>query len=145
MIFREAAGSVLIELGRLPDRDTLVQWWYQGDEILRRTALWGFYADNAEIVIPIASDPDHPYHLDAISTLRFGFEMSEYQELNIKALSHHNPQVRKTAATNLLWSEPVKAEGPLIEATHDSDTDVAVEACYALAWYPTRQALRHLK
>lgn len=142
---REAAGSVLIGLGRLPDRDTLVQWWHQGDEVLRHTALSGFDVENAEIVFPIASDPDHPYYLDAISTLGFGFEMPEYQELNIKALSHHNPQVRKTAATNLLWSEPVKAEGPLIEATHDSDTDVAVEACYALAWYPTQRTLRHLK
>ncbi len=142
---REAAGAVLWWMGRLPDNDTLVRWWNLGDEILRHRAFWGFDYENSDIVVPIASDPDHPYHLDAIEAMRFDFEMPEHQELKIKALSHHNPRVRKAAAINLLWSEPVKAEGPLIEATHDSDTDVAVEACYALAWYPTRQALRHLK
>lgn len=142
---REAAGDVLGWIGQLPDNDTLVKWWTDGDDVLRDLALWQFDTKNSDIVIPIASDPDHPYHLTAINTLRFGFEMPEHQELSIRALSHPDPRVRKAAAINLKWSEAIKAEDALIRTSRDPDTEVAVEACTSLFWYPTQRTLRHLK
>jgi hypothetical protein len=49
-----------------------------------------------------------------------------------------------TAANVLLWDEPIRAEHPLIEATHDSAPEVAEAACSTLAYYPTHEVLHRL-
>lgn len=118
--------------------DTLRRWWREGDAALRRHALLSIDGTNCpDIVLAVAKNPVHELHGEALGRMNFLFDLPEHEEVKIAALGHPDPQVRETAATVLLWDEPVRAEGPLIAATLDPVPAVAAEACHTLQYYPS--------
>jgi hypothetical protein len=136
---REAASSVLRGMQFLvpdvPDA-RLRRWWRDGDAVLRRHALLSMDAfDCPDFVLAVASDPGHSFHADALGQMAVDFNLPGHEEVKIVALAHPDPRVRETAATILFWDEPVRAEGPLIEATRDPAPEVVVEACKTLMYY----------
>jgi HEAT repeat protein len=120
------------------------RWWSSGDRILRRHAIIEARTSEADILIPIARDPSHEFHLDAINSLLFGFEEPEQQRLSIQALSHPNPGVRMAAANNLKWEEPFEAESALLEAISDPVFDVADRALTTISWFRSQKVLTGL-
>jgi HEAT repeat protein len=145
---REAAGSVLRSMHCItfdPPASKLRHWWRESDPILREQALW--FMDGLrcpDIVLRVASDLKHELQAIALGLMMFWFERPEHQAVKIKGLSHPDPAVRSSAATVLFWDEPVEAEVPLIAATRDPATEVAVEAANTLQYYPTRRVIRCL-
>lgn len=120
------------------------RWWSSSDRTLRRHAIIEAHTSEADILIPIASDPKHEFHFDAIHSLQFGFEEPEYQRLSIQALSHPNPGVRMRAANNLKWEEPFEAESALLEAISDPVFDVADQALTTISWFRSQKVLSGL-
>lgn len=120
------------------------RWWSSGDRILRRHAIIEAHTSEADILIPVARDPKHEFHLDAIHSLQFGFEEQEYQRLSIQALSHPNPGVRMGAANNLKWEEPFEAESVLLKAISDPVFDVADLALTTISWFRSQKVLSGL-
>ena len=136
---RQAASSVLRTMKYLvhdvPD-GKLRTWWREGNDVVRRHALLSMNAFRcSDVILATSSDPAHVLHAEALGRMLFGFNRVEHQELKIAALGHTDPQVRETAATILLWDEPIRAEGPLIDATRDPVPRVAAEACNTLRYY----------
>lgn len=119
-------------------------WWSSEDSLLRRHAVLEARTSEAHFLIPIASDPEHEFHEEAIRSLQYGFEEPEYQRLSINALSHKNPRVRRAAARNLIWEEPFEAQGGLIRALSDPVEDVANEALTTISYFSSQQILRAL-
>ncbi len=78
-----------------------------------------------DIVLPIATDPNHPLHARAVDALAFGFEA--HQDLAIAALSHRDPEVRCAAVTTVLWEEPLGAVPGLLACLDDDDDSVRSE------------------
>ncbi|MRG93923.1 HEAT repeat domain-containing protein [Polyangium spumosum] len=140
---REAASSVLRWAGA-ENRFHLARMLRDGDLILQRYAVLGMDHRHADLIEPIARDPDHPLHREAIRAMIWACEEPRFQALKIAALSHPNPIVRETAADVLLWDEPVAAEEPLLAALDDVVEDVAVSAANTLQYYPTRRTLARL-
>ncbi len=121
------------------------RWWREGDTVLRRHALLCMDCRLCpDIVLPVASDPDHPLHAEAVGLMAFCFDLPEYERVKIAALSHPDPKVRAAAADVLFFDEPVVAEGPLIEATRDDAPEVAAEAANTLEYYPSLRTVRCL-
>jgi hypothetical protein len=145
---REAAGSILrglhfVALDLPPDK--LRRWWREGDATLRRHALlWMGGARCPDIVLQVASDPTQPLQADALGRMDFWFDRPEHEAVKIASLSHRDPKVRAAAAWVLLWDEPVAAEEPLLQATHDPMPEVAAEAANTLEYYPSLRVLRRL-
>jgi HEAT repeat protein len=138
---RQAASWVLTGMDYLvPDvpEETLRRWWREGDAVLRCHALRSMDAFACpDIVLAVASDPAHPLQAEALGRLEFHFDRPDYETIKINALAHPDPAVRETAATVLLWDEPVRAEGPLLDATRDPVAEVAAAACHTLQYYPS--------
>jgi len=140
---REAASSVLRSAGA-ENRFQLAVMLRDGDPIVQRYAVLGMDHRHADLVEPIARDPGHPLHREAIRAMMWAFEEPRFQALKIAALSHPDPIVRETAADVLLWDEPVAAEEPLLAALDDASEHVAVSAANTLQFYPTRRTLTRL-
>jgi HEAT repeat protein len=145
---REAAGSLLRGMQYLvPDvpEAKLLHWWSDGDAVLRLHALACMdRLDCPDIVLQVASDPTHELQAEALGRMMFFFDLPGHEAIKIAALAHPDPRVREAGATVLLWDEPVRAEGPLIQATGDPVPAVAAEAANTLQYYPSRNALRCL-
>ncbi len=120
------------------------KWWRSGDEVLTRLAVMEAKSSDADFVIPIASDPTHRLHLEAIDRLQWGFVEPEYQRLLINAVEHPNARVREVAAHHLVWEEPIEAEAVLIRALYDPDDDVADEALFSISYFRTQNILKGL-
>jgi hypothetical protein len=145
---REAAGVILRDTQYLnvewPDA-TLRGWWSGGDAILRKHALLSMDAATCpEIVRAVAAGHAHPLRTTALGRMPFFFDTASDLRLKISALSDPDPAVRETAATILLWDEPVAAEGQLIAAAGDAVEAVATEAVATLQYYPTTRVIRCL-
>lgn len=142
-LLREAAGSILRSWGAV-DRAELRRCHREGDRVEQRHALLAMDHGEADLVEPIARDPDHPLFREAILALEWGFQEPTFQALKIAALSHADPRVRQVAAEVLVADEPVAAEEALIGATHDADDAVAAAAADTLQYYRSRRALVRL-
>ncbi|XXX80247.1 hypothetical protein WMF30_15885 [Sorangium sp. So ce134] len=138
---REAAGVILRSAGNPPGGAWLRAAWAEGDTVLRRHALLFMGRAEADLVEPVARDPAHPLHKEAIEAIALGFSEPRFQALKIAALGHPEAGVRKVAADALVWDEPVAAEAPLLRAAEDPVVDVAVAALETLHYYPSRRCL----
>lgn len=141
---REAASTILGGSCIGLCEDDRRHWWSSSDEILRRHAVLEARTSEAELLVPIASDPDHRFHAEAIRSLQFGFEEPEFQRLSITALSHHDPEVRRAGARNLIWEEPYEAQDALIKALSDESDDVADEALTSISYFSSQKIMRAL-
>jgi HEAT repeat protein len=145
---RHAAGSALRSLHHVAvdlPADKLRRWWREGDAVLRRIAL--LFMDDIhcpDILAGVAGDPMHPLQADALGRMDFGFNLPHQEAIKIAGLSHPDPQVRAAAACVLLWDEPVAAEPPLLQATHDLVPEAAAEAANTLQYYPSVRVLHRL-
>lgn len=95
----------------------------------------------ADIVEPVARDPAHPLHGEAIAAMMFDFSEPRFLEPRIAALGHLDPGVRKIAADALVYDEPLAAEAPLLRAAGDAVVEVAVAALQTLVYYPSQRCL----
>lgn len=136
----DVLGTICSECSEIDRR----RWWHSSDRILRNHAIIEARSSEADILIPVASDPKHEFHLDAIHSLQFGFIEPEHQRLSIRALSHPNPGVRIGAANNLKWEEPYEAENALLNAISDPVAEVADEALTTISWFRSRNVLSGL-
>jgi HEAT repeat protein len=132
---RRTALNVLIATGFCLEGDDLRRWWASGDPELQKATLIEAERTESDIIGPVAQDPIHPLHRYAIEGLEYGFEEPEWQNHKIAALAHPSDEVRRAAATVLLWDEPIRAELPLQRAALDEDSAVAEAAINALAYY----------
>jgi HEAT repeat protein len=114
--------------------------WETGHPGLMDRAL-GSLSD-AEIVLPIASDPNHALYSRSLDALAFGFE--SHQDLAIAALENGDPNVRASACKTLLWEEAIGATLGLIQCLDDPETDVRAEAENALQYFHDRRVFRSL-
>ncbi len=137
---REAAGEVLQHGCIARCEADRRGWWNSGDKLLMKHALLEARTSEADIIIPIAQDPQHEFHRDAIAGIEFGFEEPEYKQLLIKALEHENAEIRGIAARNLCWDEPVLAEDGLIKLLNDPDDEVASDALDTLRWFSSQKS-----
>ncbi|MGW4246658.1 HEAT repeat domain-containing protein, partial [Nocardia sp. NPDC004722] len=119
-------------------------WWAGGDLVVMRHALGFMDRAEADIVIAVASDDEHPLQVTAVESLSFGFGEAEFMPVLVRALGHRDPRVRAAAASTLLWEEPVAAESGLLAAIHDETFEVAAAALDTLRYYPTRRVLREV-
>lgn len=137
---REVAGSVLRGSGMLPAARVRAQW-ERGDALLKRHALRAMDRASADVIEPLARDPSHPLHREAIYAMEWGFEEPRFQALKVAALSHADPRVREAAADALAWDEPLCAEEPLHRAAGDPESAVAVAATSSLRYYLSQRTL----
>ena len=141
---RRSALAALANSGLCPATRTLRQWWTSGDVELQKQALVEADRTEADIIGPIARDPTHSLHEQAIRGLEVGFEEPDWQDCKIRALSHRSVAVRRAAANTLLWDEPIVAESGLHGAAADNDDEVAVAAMETLEYYFSRATLARL-
>ncbi|MEZ4340770.1 MAG: hypothetical protein R3B82_29460, partial [Sandaracinaceae bacterium] len=141
---RSACGAVLREMNNAEEASdgALRAWWASGDAVLERHALLQMMSGQRDIVEAVLDDPTHPHYLTALETLEAGFSSPATTERLIAALADPRPVARRTAASTLLWDEPVAAECALVAAAADGDTDVAAAAFDTLAYYPTLDVIR---
>jgi hypothetical protein len=140
---RADAGMILRATGAV-DRAAIRAMLRDGDEVLRRHAVLAMDHGEADLVLPIAADPAHALHREAIEAMEFGFEAPAHQALKIAALRHADPEVRRTAAEVLLWDQPVAAEDALHAALRDADDAVAAAAADTLRCFRSRRCLLEL-
>lgn len=95
-------------------------------------------------MVPVAADDSDPMQATALERMSFGYGEAEFVPVQVRALGHPDPGVRATAASMLVWNEPVAAEEGLLEAARDPVVEVAVAALETLQYYPTRRVLRTL-
>lgn len=133
-------GTICTESSEIDRR----RWWHSGDKVLKKHAIIEARTSESDILVPVASDPEHEFHLDAIHSLQFGFVEPEHQRLSIRALSHPNPGVRLGAANNLKWEEPYEAENALLRAISDPVAEVADEALTTISWFRSQNILSGL-
>ncbi|MFE3192668.1 HEAT repeat domain-containing protein [Nocardia sp. NPDC059240] len=119
-------------------------WWASADLVVMRHALGLMDRTEADIVIAVASDDEHPLQATAVESMSFGFGEAEFMPVLQRALGHRDPAVREAAAGTLLWEEPVAAESALLAATRDETFEVAAAAINTLRYYPTRRVLREI-
>jgi HEAT repeat protein len=119
-------------------------WFTSSDRILQDAAFTLADWTDTDLILPIANDPAHPRHRDAIGKLEW-FERPEYQKIVINALRHPDPEVRERSADTLLWDEPLAALEPLLDLTGDGVPDVVQAACNTLQYYPTQRVYRCMK
>jgi YD repeat-containing protein len=130
--------------GYRPNSDIVRQWWTDGDAIVKHHAILSMGFDESDVVLDVASHPDHLHHGAAIDAMIFGYEKPEHQALKIAALDHADPTVRMIAASGLHWDEPLDAELPLIRRAHDLVKEVAVTAISTLRYYPSLRCVTEL-
>jgi hypothetical protein len=140
---RMAASDVLLDLANAPDSsDAQVRaWWSSGDAPLQRHALLCATEGQQDIVASVLADDEHPRHGDAVAALAFDFPEPWATERLVSALGHPAAEVRRTAASTLLWNEPVRALEPLLRAARDADASVASAALDTLCYYRAARAL----
>ncbi|MDQ6803684.1 MAG: HEAT repeat domain-containing protein [Actinomycetota bacterium] len=141
---RDAASAVVAAFDDSTTGERRRAWWDSGDRVERAHALRLMDRSDADIVVAVAGDDQHPAQALALTAMSFGFDEPKYQPIKIRALGHPDADVRRVAADVLLWNEAVAAEGPLVSAASDPDSDVATAAVDALQYYPSRRALRAL-
>lgn len=141
---RRAALGALADSAMGPEGAELRGWWGSGDDVVRGYVLRQCLRSESDLVEPVASDPGHPLHRDALSGIGIGFEEPHWQRYKIAGLGHPDPAVRRTAAYGLGWDEPVAAESALHAAATDTDADVACAAIDSLRYYLSRATLRLL-
>ncbi|MFI7000419.1 HEAT repeat domain-containing protein [Nocardia sp. NPDC050175] len=141
---RLAALQVLEHTAMCPEGADLRAWWDTGDDLVRACVLRQAERSEADLLEPVARDPHHLLHREALSGIVFRFEEPRWQQYKIQGLDHPDPTVRWTAADILCWDEPVAAEPALHRAAADSDTDVACAAIDTLRYYHSRATLRLL-
>lgn len=144
MELRLEAGEALFEIEPPASDDQRSVWWASGDPVHMSRALWSMERGDAELVLSVATDPEHPLRATALGALAFGFDQPRFHAALIEALEHGAPAAREAAADVLLWDQPVAAQDALIVAADDDDEDVADNAIAALAWYESRRTLREL-
>ncbi len=137
---RRAASEALTSMCIACDEGVRRGWWDSGDWLLQRLAVEEARTSEADLLLLIANDPYHVFHLESIRSLEFGFEEPEFQKLSTRALFHPNPDVRIAAAKNALWCEPIEAEDGLVTALWDTSDCVADDAASTLVWYRSRKA-----
>lgn len=117
-------------------------WWGSGDPVVMRHALRLMKRGEADIVVPVAADDDHPWQATALRSMSFGFGEAEFIPVLIRALNHRDREIRRVAADVLLWEEPIAAAEGLLEAARDRSPQLAATALDTLRYYPTRRVLR---
>ncbi|MBK9619083.1 MAG: HEAT repeat domain-containing protein [Candidatus Obscuribacter sp.] len=141
---RNRASDILCLLTTAETAQDRRRWWASGDKVLMDHAVRVFERTESDLILPIASNPNHPYHGNAIGRLQFGFEEPQFQAIKIAAMQHPDPVVRECAAHVLLWDQPVDAEEGLIQLAQSSDEGAAEEALTALGYYDSQSALSGL-
>ncbi|WP_194818694.1 HEAT repeat domain-containing protein [Nocardia sp. XZ_19_385] len=139
---RRRAAEVVADVDDTSTGEIRRAWWATGDPLVMRRALRSMRRSEADIVVPIAADNDHPLQIDALAAMEIGFGEAEFVPVLVRALHHHDAKVRKTAAFVLLWEEPVAAEVGLLDAAHEESIEVAEEAMNTLHYYPSQRVLR---
>ncbi|GAB2509759.1 HEAT repeat domain-containing protein [Nocardia heshunensis] len=119
-------------------------WWASGDLVVMRHALGLMDRTEADIVIAVAGDDEHPLQATAVESMSFGFGEAEFVPVLVRALGHRDSAVREAAAATLLWEEPVAAESGLLAAAHDETFEAAAAAINTLRYYPSRRVLREI-
>lgn len=122
-----------------------VRWWRSGDEVLAEHGLRLMLRTEADIVANVAADARHPLRSISMSTLEWGFEEPEFQELKIDGLRAGQPEVRIAAAHSVSWDEPLAAEPALRSLLSDDNPAVAKAGAYALQYYPSLATLDVLR
>lgn len=143
-VVRRSAIEVLVRCSAHPTGDDLRRWWRSGDIDLMAGALPLMERTEADLVLEVLCDSDHPLLSRALLALDFGFEEPEWQAHKMRLLAHDDPDVRAAAAHCLLWDEPSAAELLLLKASFDAHEAVRTEAVAALRYYPTKAVLRRL-
>lgn len=141
---RNRAGDILCRLTTAETSEDRRRWWDSGDKVLMDYAVRIFERTESDLISPIANNPNHPYHVNAIGRLQFGFQEPQFQAIKIGALQNPDPVVRECAAYVLLWDQPVDAEEALIRLAQSNDKGAAEEALTALGYYDSQSALRSL-
>lgn len=141
---RILASDILYECATDDTAEQRARWWSSGDKLLMRHAVRMAEEPESKLIEKLASDPDHPFHIDAVKKLS-RFEQPRFQRLAISALSHSDPKVRTEAADLLLWDQPVAAEAELLRVAEYDEYDPAAEAALdTLAYYESQTALLKL-
>ena len=122
-----------------------VTWWRSGDGVLAEHGLRLMQRSEGDIVAAVAADRDHPLRAVAISTLEWGFEEPEFQELKVDGLRSDQPDVRVAAAYAAGWDEPLAAEPVLRDLLADNDPEVVKVTAYALQYFPSLTTLESLR
>lgn len=139
---RKAAGAVLVAEDLVPDSKTVRGWWASDDPLLKGFALE--FLDDPAIIEDAAATGTYPLNLLALENMRFGYDLPHQIDIKLTAMQHDNPDIRAEAVFTLLLDEPVRAEGPLLEATHDASVRVVEAAIANLAYYPTQRVYLRL-
>jgi hypothetical protein len=137
---RLAAYDVLYSISAYLSDEEQRLVWETGHPGLMHRAL-GSLCD-AEIVLPIASDPNHVLYARSLDALAFGFE--SHQDLAIAALENGDPNIQALACRTLLWEEAIGATTGLIQCLDDPDPGVRFEAENALQYFNDRRVFRSL-
>lgn len=140
---RIAASDALVGLPTSETAAQRRQWWESGDPVLMRHTVCVGEGTEQDIFVSIAGDPEHPLFNDALAALQY-YEYAEYMDILIKALSHPDETVRKTAAHGLIWDESWWAEEGLLKVAAEDSEDVACEALDTLAYYRSTRVLAGL-
>jgi HEAT repeat protein len=143
-IVREEIMRALHSFSFDVDRDAVRRWFGSGDPILRTGAVRLFRRSEADLVREVLRDPTDPALVAALQAVGFGFEEPYWQNDKISFLRHCDASVRASAASTLVWDEPIAAEDALLEATYDESPLVILEAVRTLMYYPTMSVLRRL-
>lgn len=142
---RRAALWALEGSDIFPAGPGLRNWWDTGDDLVRGCVLRQATRREADLLEPVLNDPRHPLHRDALVGIGSTFEEPHWQWFKIVAMANPDPAVRRTAAYQLGWDEPVAAEPGLHRvAASDSSADVSCAAIDSLRYYSSRATLRLL-
>lgn len=141
---RDGVSNVLAGFDDCTTGERRRAWWGSEDSVLMAHALRLMQRTEADIVVPVAGDDSHPMQSVALLAMTWGFDEPQYETVKIRALRHPDADVRAAAAEVLVWDEPVAAEGPLLDAAVDADSEVALTAIDALQYYSSRRTLRAL-
>jgi HEAT repeat protein len=138
------ASAVLQSIDDCTTAEQRRRWWESGDPSLMEHALGLMGRSEAEIVLAVATDDEHPLQYEALDTLSFGFGEASFVPILVRALKHDDEDVRERAAKSLFWFDAVEAGEALIEAAGDRDEDFAVRAIECLGYLASRRTLRAL-
>lgn len=120
-------------------------WWASGDQALREFSLQLMETSEADIVISVATQDDHPLQAIAIATLSFRFEHPQAQAAVVRGLQSDRNDVQLAAVSSVIWDEPLAAE-PMLRDLLDSEVqEVAQAAADALQYYPSLETLACLR
>jgi hypothetical protein len=126
------------------EAETAHRWYTDGDPELQGYAVRHLWQPDQEVLRSILADPTHIWFANAVDALNFGFEEPHWQQIKSAALTHPNPDVRRTAASTVLWDEPLIAVDGLLAGLDDPDPHVAHECIDVLQYYPSPRVLLEL-